>query len=665
MRAWLVACVCVGCGSTPHAGADAPVSPPGIDASPGTPDAPTRPAAGAYLLHDTFDASATGTAPGAPWTLTVPTAGAVWVQGIPFPNDKSAEISKSDTSSTASLSATFAPQSGRVVFQAKVLAAETAGWKAIPYIYDAAGNAVASVAFQDGSLETWIGGTRTIVQPFAANVWYRVRVVVDTDAGVFDLFVDGVRKEHAASLRAAASAVARLAFTMDGANTGTLRVDDVEVYTEAGFIGAPPAPVFDARTYGAKGDGTTNDTAALQAAIDAAAGSDGSVVLAGGTFLSGTLTLKSHMTFYVASSAVLLGSANAADYPTQAPVTGNTQLSNCQRALLYAPNTTALVIDGGGTIDGQGDSFSGVEATRPILLWAVLSDHLAVQNVFLRKGAVWSLVSMESDHVRIADVDVQSNGITHDGIDVVDGSDITVDDVAVSSGDDAMCPKTGVRRGIDGLVVRHSVFRGDQGGSNGIKMGTATYGAFKNVTFEEDLVKDVQYAAMAVESRQGADVSALAFDRIVFSGVGAAFFVYLAQDGTTHPAGDVPKMGSIDGVSFTDVAGATASWPHSPHQGSLITGQIFGGTTYSIANLAFTRVAVSFDGGLATVPGAPPEPMAGQYPESNMFGDLPAWAYYLRHVRGVTFDSCTSAVAAGDARGALVTADVTGLTGAP
>jgi hypothetical protein len=48
-----------------------------------------------------------------------------------------------------------------------------------------------------------------------------------------------------------------------------------------------------------------------------------------------------------------------------------------------------------------------------------------------------------------------------------------------------------------------------------------------------------------------------------------------------------------------------------------------------------------------------------------MFGDLPAWGYYLRHVDGVTFTSCTSMAASADARPRLMTEDVTGLTGSP
>jgi polygalacturonase len=624
-------------------------------------------ARGAYVLHETFDAMTTGAAPASPWTTTETSGGAVSVTETPFAADKSVALTKPAGTGQSALSVGFPAQSGRVVFEAKVLTRETAGFKAIPYIYDAAGNAVASVSFQDGSIQTHVGSTITMVQSFVAGEWYRVRVVVDTGAGTFDLYLDGERALAAQALRTASASVARLSYYADSTSAETLLVDNVKVYTEAAFIGAPPAPVFDARSYGAVGDGTTMDTAAIQQAVDAAAGTGGSVLLKGGTFLSGTVTLKSGMTFFLDSSATLLGSRNAADYPTQTPDTGNTQLLNCQRALLYIPDATGVTLDGGGMLDGQGDSFSGLEGTRPMLVWSVKGDHLTVQNVSLRKGAVWSLVTMETDDVLITNVGVSSNGITHDGIDIVDGSNITVDDVAVRAGDDAMCLKSGVRRGIDGLTVKNSLFGGEgtSGGSNGIKIGTATYGALTNITLQDDYVKEVQYAAMAVESRQGSDISGVAFSRIEFAGTGGAFFVYLAQQDTDAPTGDVPKLGSVNGVSFTDITGATRYWGSSPHQGTLVTGQIYNGVTYPIENLSFTRVAVTFDGGLTRIPGNPVEATPDQYPEANMFGDLPAWGYYLRHVQGVTFDTVTSSLAASDAREKVVTDDVAARVGSP
>ena len=623
---------------------------------------------GAYILYEKFNEMATGAPPSGGWATSA-TSGSVVVQEVPFAADKSVAIVKPSTTADASaaLSTTFPSQNGRVVFEAKVMAAETAGFKAIPYIYDGEGNAVASVSFQDGNIQTHIGATITNVQTFVAGAWYRVRVVVDTGAETFDLYVDGVRMEHGVPLRTSTSSVDEVRFYVDGTGAGGLQVDNVKVYNEATFIGAPPEPVFDARAFGATGNGTTSDEAAIQAAIASAAGTGGSVLLSGGTFLSGTLTLASNMTFFIDSSATLLGSASAADYPTETPATGNTQLSNTQRALLYAPNVTELAIDGGGTIDGQGTSFSGVEATRPLLLWSVLSDQVHVHNLYMTNGAVWGLVTMETDHVLIENMNVQSSGITHDGIDLVDGTDVTVDECAVSSGDDAICPKSGVRRGIDGLTITNSIFSGygGSGGSNGIKFGTASYGAFSHVTIQDDYVKNVQYAAMAVESRQGSDVSDVSYERIQFTNTGAAFFLYLAQQDTTHPVGDVPKLGSLGGVSFTDILGSTASWPNSPHQGSLITGNIYDGMTYPITNLSFSNVAVTFDGALATVPASPPEATPNQYPESNMFGDLPAWGFYLRHVEGVTFASCATTSGAYDARQEVVTDDVTGLVGSP
>ncbi len=625
----------------------------------------SKPVVGLTVVNETFNTMATAAAPTPPWSGTTSPLGSALVREVPFPADKSVALVKPDATGMTSLGVAFAPQSGRVVFEAKVKAAETAGFKAIPYIYDAGGNAVASIAFQDGNIVAHVGSATSIVQPFSANVWYRVRVLVDTTAGVFDLYVDGVRKLRAAAQRTTSPSVNHVSWFMDGINTGTLWVDNVKVFTEAGYIGAAPAPVFDPRHYGAKGDGVTGDTAAIQATIAAAAGTGGSVLLSGGTFLSSTLTLKSNMTFFIDSSAVLLGSANAADYPAQTPATGNTQLLNCQRALLYAPNTDHLTIDGGGEIDGQGGSFSGLEGTRPMLIWAVLSTNVTVQNLYLRKGAVWSLVSMESDHVRINDIKLQSNGITHDGIDIVDGADVTVENCAINAGDDAMCLKSGVRRGLDGIVVKDSVFSGNNGGSNGIKLGTATYGAIKNVTLQDTWVKDVQYAAMAVESRHGSDIDGMAFNRIELTGVGAAFFVYLAQQNEAHPVGDVPKLGSITNVSFTDIHGTTSAWGNSPHQGSLVTGHVYNGTTYPVENLAFHRVEMTYDANLGAVPGAPVEALPNQYPESNMFGDLPAWGYYLRHVQNITFDACTTTAANPDARPKLVTNDVMGLTGAP
>ena len=74
---------------------------------------------------------------------------------------------------------------------------------------------------------------------------------------------------------------------------------------------AQPASVFDVRSFGAVGDGVTLDTAPIQKAVDACAeAGGGKIYLQGGTFLSGTIRLKSNVTLHVEAGATLLGSAD-------------------------------------------------------------------------------------------------------------------------------------------------------------------------------------------------------------------------------------------------------------------------------------------------------------------------------------------------------------------
>jgi hypothetical protein len=317
---WLAA----GCHDSVVPLGDAPAASPD-GASDGAPDGGTP----AYIAYEKFNTMPTGEPPTSPWTSESGDSGSIRVREVPFAFDKSVEISKPTGEGTAGLSTTIPSLGGRIVFEAKVKARETAGFKAIPYVYDANGNAIASVSFQDGAIRTHIGSTTSVVQPFVANVWYLVRLLVDTDQGTFDLYVDGVRKQRAALLRTPGS-VAKLRYYLDGAGAGTLLVDNIRIYAEASYIGSAPSPVFDVRDFGAVGNGSANDQQAIQAAIEMAAGTGGSVLLTKGTYRTGTLTLRSHMTFFIDPSAVLLGSTSAADYPAQTPGTGNTQLSNCK-----------------------------------------------------------------------------------------------------------------------------------------------------------------------------------------------------------------------------------------------------------------------------------------------------------------------------------------------
>ena len=608
------------------------------------------PVSALYKVRDDFNSDITGSAPDG-WV----TNGAVSIQEVPFPADKSVKVYNSDGTSAVSATRTFSDLSGTVTVEAKVSTNETTGIKYAPSILSSSGAVIAAVAFTNGNIAYNKAGVLTTIQSFSANKYYIVRLVLDTAANKYDLYIDGLKKVTAASVVTPSASIGKLVFSIGSGNIGTLNFDNIKVYTLPALSEVDPSLIFDVKNYGAKGDGVTKDTSAIQAAINACAGTGGYVYLHDGTFLSGMIQLKSNMTFYLDATATLLGSTTAADYPDKYPLTDNYQLCNTRKALIFAENAENVNIDGGGTIDGSGGSFTtGAEYTRPIAIWTALCYNVSMQNIYIRKSAMWTVVNLETDYLTInnlyLDVNLSSN---RDGIDTVDCKHVIVQDCTVNTGDDAICIKSGKRRGLDDLLVKNCNVTASS--TNGLKFGTASYGAFRNITFQDCMVKGVKYAAMAVESVDGAAIYNVIFQRIDFQDVGNPFWVILGNRGN-HPDDDVPRIGSIDTIRFQDIIGKKMknTW------GSPISGTIVNGTTYKVKNVYFNNVNITYLGGKTIVPVDPPE-YIGQYPESNIWGDLPAYGYFIRHVDGLSFTNCTTNVSPTDVRNAIELRDVTQL----
>ena len=429
-------------------------------------------------------------------------------------------------------------------------------------------------------------------------------------------------------------------------------------------LSATPVRTCNVRDYGARGDGRTKDTAAIQAAIDDCARTGGgTVLLRGATYLSGMITLRSNITLRIEAGAVLLGTQDIADYPDTNPPTNNTQLGNCRKALVYAERAHDVRVEGGGVIDGNGNTPQWIgpssvhpERTRPMAFYTALSHNVSLENVTIHNSAVWGLVNLEADGLTIRGVTVDSQlSGNRDGIDVVDCHHVLIENVDITSEDDSICIKSGSDMGVDDVTVRNSHVHKSIV-ANGLKFGTASFGSFTNVTFDTITVENVDKAAMAVESVDGATISNITYRNISVHNAGAPFFVLLGDRGNT-PMGETHRVGSIDGVHFENISGDAAkySW------GSAISGTQLAGGTHKVRNVTFSNVHLSVKGGLGSVPADPPE-YAGQYPDPNLWGNMSAAGLFIRHADGVTLTGTVLTPLATDARPTLVTRDVTGLT---
>ena len=424
---------------------------------------------------------------------------------------------------------------------------------------------------------------------------------------------------------------------------GGPHIDNIGVSTA---VSEPPAPVVNVKEYGAVADGTTDNTEAIAKAI-AACPDGGSVVFDEGIYMSGSITLKANMTLWVSENAVIRAIQDNDKIQTylEGPFAKS---SHYAKYFMYGNQVDNLTITGGGSLDGN--AVDGYRAkpdnNRAFLLGFVNSKNVTVTNVDLLNSDFWTFVPQESDHVIIDGINIYTP--RKDGIDPLDCHNIYITNNVVSSGDDAMTPKSYSSKGFDNLVVKNLTVNFCKW--KGIKFGFSSVGDFNNCLFEDIAMVHVQ-AGITVLLIDGCSASNLTFNRINMNNVFTPITL-LNGGGLRSKGHGISAMKNVF-ISNLDVRNV---WDP---QGSFITGTKVGDTIYKVENVYLTNVNVdSFKGGLITVPDTPIE-YDGRKADIRIFGDLPAWGYYIRHADNVVFKNVTHSVSLEDVREGIVLEDVT------
>jgi polygalacturonase len=209
----------------------------------------------------------------------------------------------------------------------------------------------------------------------------------------------------------------------------------------------------DPRGYGAKGDGVSKDTAAIQAAIDACEHQGGGTVrLTAGTYLSAPIVLRSNITLQLDKGATLLGSADHADYPAKTEFR-----EPGLQSLVSATGAVNLAITGEGVIDGAGESWwemaraiknagvMGSDHPRPRLVVFDHCKHVRVEGVTIQNSPMWQVVPYYSDDVVLRNIKVLAPypSPNTDAIDPFSSSHVVIDHVFADVGDDNIAIKSG------------------------------------------------------------------------------------------------------------------------------------------------------------------------------------------------------------------------------
>jgi polygalacturonase len=310
------------------------------------------------------------------------------------------------------------------------------------------------------------------------------------------------------------------------------------VFVTASTSGLHALGRCDPRTFGAKADGITKDTSAIQAAIDSCElHGGGTVALSAGTYLTAPIVLKSNIALELDRGATLLGSSDHQDYPPRTEF----HLPDLQ-PLISAVDATNVAIVGDGVIDGAGESWwkearsikdHGILGTghpRPKLILFDHCRHVRVEGVTIQNSPMWQLVPYYSDDVTIRNIRVlaPSNSPNTDAIDPFSSSNVVIDHVFADVGDDDVAIKSGAinSSGPDSPSRNISITDCTFLHGHGLSVGSEIAGGAQNIRAERIHFDGTDNGIRIKANRdRGNDVSHLVFRDIKMTNVKNALII--------------------------------------------------------------------------------------------------------------------------------------------
>ena len=286
---------------------------------------------------------------------------------------------------------------------------------------------------------------------------------------------------------------------------------------------------YDILTFGAKGDGVTDDAVAIQKAIDRCSAEGGGIVLfpRNRVFLSGPVELKSNVELHLDATATLKANPNESIYKLSAfgENRGEGML------WLWAKDAENISITGKGTIHGNGIAFMGAELEdsyelkpladqtfdpRPHVLTLTNVQNLTIRDVTIKEGAYWTVHLIGCNEAVIDGINLLNNLKIRngDGIDLDHSKHVRIANCHITSGDDCICLKN--RREFEqygschDIVVTNCVMSSR---SCAIKIGSENMDSIYNVVFDNCIITGSN-RGLGIQNRDEGTVTDVVFSNI-------------------------------------------------------------------------------------------------------------------------------------------------------
>jgi len=419
--------------------------------------------------------------------------------------------------------------------------------------------------------------------------------------------------------------------------------------------------MYDIRDFGAESGGGVLCTKAIQDAVDRCARDDGGTVfIPAGTWLTGTVYLQSRITVQLEAGSTLLGSKNKQHYgrPRQSPDAADEAFSSW--AILAGKDLEHIAIRGRGIINGQGSNFKYKKGPRPKNIYLEGCSDVLIEDLRLRDAGSWMQHYRDCERVTLRGIAVFNHvSYNNDGLNLDSCRDVTISGCMVDSDDDAIVLKSLSTKPCENISISDCVVSSH---CNAIKMGTESGGGFQNITISNCVICSPRYsrviygrqrglAGLALEIVDGGTLERVSVANITIKGVSVPIFMRLGNRARLYGNNQAkPKVGRFRDVIVSQVIATDCS-----AVGCSITGL----PGHRIEDVILRDIVLNFEGGGSKedVSREVPE-KAASYPESTMFGTLPAYGFFCRHATGLELHNVKLRTSAPDFRHAIVLDDV-------
>lgn len=418
--------------------------------------------------------------------------------------------------------------------------------------------------------------------------------------------------------------------------------------------------VFDVMAYGAKGDGVTVDTQAIQRAIDDCFESGGGyVVLAGGTFVSGTIWLKSNVYLQVDPSAILLANPDISDYPDGTHYNRYTNETYMDKCFIYAEDAVNIGVIGQGEINGNAEYFPNEGCIhRPMMIRFLRCKNIHVKGLRLYNVGAWTTAFLDSENIWCDNLDISNDKrYNGDGLNFDGSRNIYVTNCQISGTDDNLCLQASSKAyPVKNVHITNCHFTSI---CAGIRIGLKSIGDISNVTIQNCTFENVWREGIKIECTEGGSITDIVVQGAVMRNVTRPIFMILnnrlARIGSSVGLEEMPEIGTMARIVLADIIATDDEEMFNTHyrfNKDIMGSPSFNGIRvdanehYPIQDLTLRNITYTTVGGVQKedIPATYPKvwDMRFAHPEEVSENYYPTWSRTtfmdIRHVKRLILD---------------------------